>query len=172
MDAESIKRLPVVDEHGQLVGIVSRGDVLRLFLRPDEDIQREVRDEALLRTLWIDPTDITVDVTQGVVTLGGTLDRRSTIALVKEIVQGVAGVVDVVSNLSYHYDDRNKKVDPPAAFPIVRRDRPQPWPRASRARGPDRTAPMPESPSTLRFLGAIGTVTGSRFLLETGQAKL
>jgi CBS domain-containing protein len=119
MDAEKVKRVPVVDEQGQLVGIVSRGDVLRLFLRGDDDIRREVRDEVLLRTLWIDPTDIRVDVAQGVVTLGGTLDRRSTIALVVAIVQSVAGVVDVVSHFSYHYDDR--KIAKPTAelFPIV-----------------------------------------------------
>jgi predicted transcriptional regulator len=111
MDAESVKRLPVVDEHGDLVGVVSRGDVLRLFLRPDEDIRQEVRDEVLLKTLWIDPDGISVEVAQGVVTLGGTLDRRSAIALVVAIVQSVAGVVDVVSHLSYHYDDRVPKPD-------------------------------------------------------------
>jgi CBS domain-containing protein len=118
MDAEKVKRLPVVDEHGNLVGIVSRGDVLRLFLRTDEDIRREVRDEVLLRTLWIDPDKLTVEVAQGVVTLGGTLDRRSAIGIVVEIVQSVAGVVDVVSHLSYHYDDRKAKSER-EPFPIV-----------------------------------------------------
>jgi CBS domain-containing protein len=118
MDAESVKRLPVVDEHGQLVGIVSRSDVLRLFLRADEDIRREVRDKVLLRTLWIDPENITVEVAQGVVTLGGTLDRRSTIALVVKIVQSVAGVVDVVSHLSYHYDDRKARPEH-QSYPVL-----------------------------------------------------
>jgi CBS domain-containing protein len=118
MDTESVKRLPVVDEHGQLVGIVSRGDVLRLFLRDDEEIRVEVRDEVLLKTLWIDPEEMTVEVARGVVTLGGTLDRRSTIALVVEIVQSVAGVVDVVNHLSYHYDDRKAKTET-ESFPIV-----------------------------------------------------
>lgn len=118
MDTESVKRLPVVDEHGHLVGIVSRGDVLRLFLRDDEEIRREVRDDVLLRTLWIDPGNITVEVAQGVVTLGGTLDRRSTIALVVEIVQSIAGVVDVVNHFSYHYDDR--KTNPQhQSYPVV-----------------------------------------------------
>jgi CBS domain-containing protein len=118
MDAEKVKRLPVVDERGNLVGIVSRGDVLRLFLRTDEDIRREVRDEVLLRTLWIDPDHITVEVAQGVVTLGGPLDRRSAIAIVVELVQSVAGVVDVVNHLSYHYDDRKAKPER-APFPTV-----------------------------------------------------
>lgn len=111
MDSEHVKRLPVVDEHGQLAGIVSRGDVLRLYLRSDEDIQREVRDEVLLKTLWIDPDheNLTVEVAHGVVTLGGTLDRRSTIGLAIGFVQSVAGVVDVVNHFSYHYDDRPGK---------------------------------------------------------------
>jgi CBS domain-containing protein len=120
MDAEQVKRLPVVDANGQLAGIVSRGDVLRLYLRGDEDIRREVRDDVLLRTLWIDPDhdNITVEVANGVVTLGGTLDRRSTIGLVVGFVQSVAGVVDVVNHLSYHYDDRASRGET-EQFPIV-----------------------------------------------------
>ncbi len=109
MDAEAVKRLPVVDEHGQLVGIVSRADLLRLYLRQDAEIEREVRDEVLLRTLWIDPSNLSVDVAQGVVTLGGTLERRSTIDIVLELAQGVAGVVDVVNHLTYHFDDRKHR---------------------------------------------------------------
>src|SRR6266542_1725900 len=50
-----IKRLPVVDDQDRLVGIVSRADLLRLFLRDDEAIHREILDEVLLRALWIDP---------------------------------------------------------------------------------------------------------------------
>jgi osmotically-inducible protein OsmY len=87
------------------VGIVSRGDLLRLFLRQDQDILAEVRDEVLLKTLWIDPTNLGIEVDRGVVTLTGTLDRRSTLPLVVRMVETVAGVVDVVDHLSYHYDD-------------------------------------------------------------------
>jgi CBS domain-containing protein len=106
MDLRSVKRLPVVDEEGRLVGIVSRGDILRLFLRHDADIEREIRDEVLLHDLWIDPDEISVEVAHGVVTLGGAVDRHSTIGIVVKLVQRVAGVVDVVSHLSYHIDDR------------------------------------------------------------------
>jgi len=105
LDTERVKRLPVVDETGRLVGIVSRGDLLRLFLREDQDILAEVRDEVLLKTLWIDPTDLGIEVDRGVVTLTGTLDRRSALPLVVRLVETVAGVVDVVDHLSYHYDD-------------------------------------------------------------------
>jgi CBS domain-containing protein len=113
MDTQAVKRLPVVDGRGRLVGIVSRGDILRLFLRNDADIEREVREDVLLHDLWIDPEDISVEVTNGVVTLGGAVDRHSTIGIVVKLVQRVAGVVDVVSHLSYHLDDRRQHRDAP-----------------------------------------------------------
>jgi CBS-domain-containing membrane protein len=108
MDAERVKRLPVVTLYGKLVGIVSRGDVLRLFLRTDEDIRREVEDDVFVRTLWIDPKNLSITVKDGVVTLAGAVDRRSTIGLVVSIVASVAGVVDVIDHLSYHFDDRHR----------------------------------------------------------------
>jgi CBS domain-containing protein len=108
MDTQAVKRLAVVDGQGKLVGIVSRGDILRLFLRNDADIAREVREDVLLHDLWIDPDDISVEVDNGVVTLGGVVDRHSTIGIVVKLVQRVAGVVDVVSHLSYHQDDRRQ----------------------------------------------------------------
>ncbi len=111
MDAKRIKRLPVVGADGTLIGIVSRGDILRLYLRHDEEIRREVTEEVLLRTLWIDPQNLTIAVDHGVVTLAGTLDRRSAIPVVLRLVQTVAGVVDVVNHLSYHYDDVRRRTE-------------------------------------------------------------
>lgn len=105
MDAERVKRLPVVDESGRLVGIISRRDLLRVYLRDDEAIRDEIVTQVLLRTLWIEPNTITVEVSRGVVTLSGTVDRRSTVPLVVRLVEGVGGVVDVVDQLTYHYDD-------------------------------------------------------------------
>ncbi len=109
MDLERVKRLPVVGADGRLIGIVSRGDILRLYLRDDEEIRREVTEEVLLRTLWIDPQNLNVAVDHGVVTLAGTLDRRSAIPIVLRLVHTVAGVVDVVNHLSYHYDDVRRR---------------------------------------------------------------
>ncbi len=100
-----IKRLPVVDEHGQLVGVVSRSDLLHLFLRDDEAIHREIVDEVLLRALWIEPTTVLVKVDDGVVTLVGQLERKSLVPMVIHLTRTVPGVVDVVSQLTFELDD-------------------------------------------------------------------
>jgi CBS domain-containing protein len=105
MDAERIKRLPVVDGDGRLVGLVARADVLRQFLRDDEEIRREIIDEVLARGLWIDPAELTVTVDRGVVVLAGTVDRRTDVPIVSALVRSVAGVVDVVNNLRFRVDD-------------------------------------------------------------------
>ena len=107
-----IKRLPVVDDRGRLVGIVSRADLLRLFLRDDEAIRREILQEVLLRALWIDPLTVTVTVQDGIVTLTGRLERKSLIPMAVHLTRRVPGVVDVVSQLSFDWDD-----DRPALAP-------------------------------------------------------
>jgi CBS domain-containing protein len=105
MDSEKLKRLPVTDAQGRLVGIVSRGDLLRIYLRDEEAIRKEIVDEVLVHTLWIDPSTINVSVVHGVATLAGTVDRRSTKDLVLQLVSGVTGVVHVADELTYEFDD-------------------------------------------------------------------
>ena len=100
-----IKRLPVVDPAGPLLGIVSRADLLRVFLRSDADIAQEIRQEVLLRAMWVDPDSVTVQVRDGVVTLTGQLERRSLIPIAVSLVHGIDGVVDVVDRLSFEVDD-------------------------------------------------------------------
>jgi CBS domain-containing protein len=100
-----IKRLPVVDPAGPLLGIVSRADLLKVFLRGDAEIAREVRQEVLLRAMWVDPDTVTVHVRDGVVTLTGQLERRSLIPIAVSLVHGLDGVVDVADRLSFDVDD-------------------------------------------------------------------
>jgi CBS-domain-containing membrane protein len=100
-----IKRMPVVDPGGPLLGIVSRADPLKVFLRSDAEIAQEVRQEVLLRSMWVDPDTVTVQVRDGIVTLTGQLERRSLIPITVSLVHGIDGVVDVVDRLSFEVDD-------------------------------------------------------------------
>jgi CBS domain-containing protein len=105
MERHNLKRLPVVDGSGALVGIVSRRDLLRQYLRPDAAIRREVVEGVLRRTMWLDPLEIDAFVEDGRVTLTGTTDRRSTAEIAVALTRGVPGVVGVVSELTWHVDD-------------------------------------------------------------------
>jgi CBS-domain-containing membrane protein len=100
-----IKRLPVVDPAGPLLGIVSRADLLKVFLRSDADIAREIRQQVLRRAMWMDPDTIAIDVRDGVVTLTGQLERSSLIPITVNLVRGLDGVVEVVDRLSFELDD-------------------------------------------------------------------
>jgi CBS-domain-containing membrane protein len=111
-----IKRLPVVEEN-RLVGIVSRADLLRLFLRDDETIHREIVDEVLLRALWIDPGTVLVTVRDGVVTLVGHLERKSLVQMAVHLTRTVPGVVDVVGRLSFELDDDRLPLPPVPLLP-------------------------------------------------------
>jgi CBS domain-containing protein len=100
-----VKRLPVVDPAGPLLGIVSRADLLKVFLRPDGEIAADVRQEVLVRSLWVEPDSVDVDVRDGVVTLRGRLERYSQTAIAVNLVHGLDGVVDVVNELDFEVDD-------------------------------------------------------------------
>ncbi|MGG7569349.1 CBS domain-containing protein [Streptomyces sirii] len=95
MARESVKRLPVVDGHGLLRGIVSRADLLKVFLRSDEDLAEEVRRD-IVGALFAPPTrDLQVTVADGVVTLSGRVRDTALIPVIARLVRSVEGVVDV-----------------------------------------------------------------------------
>lgn len=100
MDADRLKRLPVVDETGVLVGIVSRGDLLRIFLRRDEAIREEISRDVFARTLHLAPADLTVTVTDGRVALNGTVQNESLVPVVEQLCLGVDGVVSVSTDIT------------------------------------------------------------------------
>lgn len=118
MDERGVKRLPVVDDAGRLTGIVSRADLLRVFLRRDHLIRAEISGDVLERTLGIGPDEVGVDVTDGRVTLHGTVDRRSLVPVVMGLCEGVEGVVEVRGTLGHRTDDA-VAVAPPSARPRV-----------------------------------------------------
>lgn len=106
MLAHGIKRLPVLDD-GRLVGIVTRADLLRGFVRSDEAIRKAIVDDVIAREMWLDPETFDVTVVHGIVTLGGKVNRRSTAAVLTALVARVEGVTGVSSSLTWDSDDRD-----------------------------------------------------------------
>ncbi|MBO1334399.1 CBS domain-containing protein [Streptomyces sp. VRA16 Mangrove soil] len=93
MAHRKVKRLPVVNAEGMLEGIVSRSDLLKVFLRTDEEIAEEVR-RTVAAYLFPDQ-HVTVAVTDGVVTFGGTLRNRNLVPVAARLARAVEGVVDI-----------------------------------------------------------------------------
>ncbi|RJQ87255.1 CBS domain-containing protein [Amycolatopsis panacis] len=115
MEDHRVHRLPVVDEHGALAGIVTRADLLRVFLRADNQIRDEVRDEVLEREMCVDPAAFFVSVHQGIVTIDGAVERYSMIPLMEALIRRVDGVVEVRARLAATRDDRHPDPDVPPA---------------------------------------------------------
>ena len=110
-----VRRLPVVDAAGALVGIVTRADLLKLFLRPDPAICWEVEHDVICGKLWFTPGEIQVEVRDGVVALHGQMERRSQVLALVRHVQAVEGVVAVNAELTWRIDDQIKT----APWPVM-----------------------------------------------------
>jgi CBS domain-containing protein len=107
---QGIKRLPVVGPIGTLLGIVTRSDLVRAFARSDDEIENEIRDDLMPRTLWLDDEAIRVEVEGGEVTLSGEVARRTEAELLSLLVERVPGVVEVRSALAWRLDDLKVRV--------------------------------------------------------------
>ncbi|WP_329528703.1 CBS domain-containing protein [Streptomyces sp. NBC_01462] len=95
-----VKRLPVVDDVGLLEGVVSRGDLLKVFLRDDEEIAEEVRREVVSYLFRAPLSPIRVQVQDGVVTLAGRVRDTSLVPVAARLVRAVEGVADVEFELT------------------------------------------------------------------------
>jgi CBS domain-containing protein len=105
MHGANVKRLPVIGEGGRLVGIVSRGDLLKVFNRSDRSIRREIMDDVIVGEFLMDPDRFFIHVDDGVVVLQGRVERRSLLPFLVRAVHGVEGVVRVEDRLAYDIDD-------------------------------------------------------------------
>ena len=116
MTSRHIRRLPVVGEDGRLLGIVTRRDLLSVFLRPDHEIAEYVR--ALLDdVLPADPGSVTATVRNGVVILTGhpgAPEDRELIPAAIRLIWDVDGVIDVYNRLGERADDAAALTAPPA----------------------------------------------------------
>jgi CBS domain-containing protein len=115
MTARSVNRLPVVDG-GRLVGMVTRADLVRAFVRSDAQLEATIRDEVLLHILWLDPAQFEVVVHDGVATIRGRVERRSTAEMIESAIGMVPGVVAVQSEVHWALDD--SRIQPAAPDPV------------------------------------------------------
>jgi CBS domain-containing protein len=105
MTDRAVRCLPVVDPDDRVVGVVSRADLLHAFVRSDDDIRADVLGEVFVHLLWTDPTEVKIEVRDGIVELIGSVDRRSTAEAAERLVRRLDGVVDVISHLEHRVDD-------------------------------------------------------------------
>lgn len=111
MHERAIKRLPVIDLEGRIVGVVSRVDLLAEFLRDDGDIETEVI-RVLADDLAITPGQILSFVDDGVVHLEGRVEMRSQVPTIWRAVRAVPGVVGLDERLTWELDDTVTPVSP------------------------------------------------------------
>ena len=117
MDRHQSRFLLATGEDGKLLGVVTARDLLRVFLRPDEDIKAEIVNDVLSRYLGTNPVLVRVDVTDGVVSLAGELERKSMLAVLLPAVRAVDGVIDVEGQLGYAIDDGTEASSWPVRSP-------------------------------------------------------
>jgi CBS domain-containing protein len=113
-----VKRLPVTDESGRLVGIISRADVLSVFDRTDAAISHEITRDVLLGEFMVDPLAVQVTVMDGIVTLAGRPETTETGHRIVWRVRHVPGVVAVRDRLNYPPPERLGRYDVLANFPM------------------------------------------------------
>jgi len=104
MRKRTIKRLPVCDDEGRLLGVVSRADLMREFLREDTDLAFDVAD-LLWHRMSLPRNEVHFSVDDGVVTVEGVVEHRVQVPEVLDRVRGIAGTVDVVDRLRWTHDD-------------------------------------------------------------------
>ena len=99
MNEHHFRRLPVVSASGELAGVVSRRDLMKVFLRSDAEIGAEIRD--VLAGVLLEGADgITVSVRDGVATLTGAVADKDMQAAAARLASDVPGVVAVASHLA------------------------------------------------------------------------
>jgi CBS domain-containing protein len=106
MSDRRVKRLPVVDEAGHLVGVVSRMDVLSVFSRDDREIRDEIINGIIFGDMSLDPAVFEVTVTSGIVTITGLAESKAVAEQLLDAVRRVEGVVGLRDRISHPHDSQ------------------------------------------------------------------
>lgn len=85
----------MVDDIAMLQGMVSRADLLKGFLRSDDEVAVEVRRTAVSSLYPTAGHSLDVTVHEGVVTLRGHVHDTALVPIAVRLVHSVEGVVDV-----------------------------------------------------------------------------
>jgi CBS domain-containing protein len=131
MHFRKVRRLIVTGTQGQMLGILSRSDLLRPYARRDAAIGREVED-VLRRRLWIRPNEVSARMDNGTAVLTGEVGRSSTAGIAARLVAAVPGVTRVVDRIRYSFDDAD------LVRPKLHRSHPfsaEPFPSGRKRRG-------------------------------------
>ena len=115
-----VNRLPVTQD-GVLVGIVTRADLIRAYVRSDDQIAETIRQDVLLRHLLVNPVLFDITVTNGVVRMRGRAETRSIAELIERLVAIVPGVIRLEAELTWVLDDsRTEGIANDLVFPSLR----------------------------------------------------
>jgi CBS-domain-containing membrane protein len=98
MSAHHVRQLPVVRPDGTIVGLVSRKDLLSVYLRPDEELVAEAVD-LLTSVVLQDPAAVRITASEGVVTVLGRLPSFDQVETAVRLIEGIDGVVSVTNKL-------------------------------------------------------------------------
>ena len=104
MTGQLVNRLVVIDGE-KLAGIVTRADLVRAFVRADDELANTIREEVLLRIMWLDPAAFKVNVSHGVATITGHAERRSTAEAIETAIAMVPGIVGVRADITWSLED-------------------------------------------------------------------
>jgi CBS domain-containing protein len=120
MIQEGVGRLPVTDDAERLVGIITRADLVRAFVRTDAEIEREIREDVFRRTLWLEPDAVQIEVAGGEVRLSGVVETKTDAELIPTFVQRVPGVVAVLSKLRWCEENGHRRLRAGSAVGLPR----------------------------------------------------